>query len=829
MTPQIRKSLPALLGACALAGASHAQDSTSINSVLPGDSIDQNSTTEQVNDYVLDLGALTSTSGRTWGVAPLAKANQDFATNPSFYSGSISAQTISGGTLTGVPYARASYSQWDAPGSGVNNDPTKNNPGTPVNTAAETGNQFGYSFAQFSADDPNNGTIDFSSVVGGVVNYDPSTPSRLFVSRVQAANNDKAWSCNVSQFGIGAADANGWITVRGDGFGTTSCGGYTALTGNNYFAIDTLARNAGTVNVISDAGPDDAAATNWVLVKDAETSSPPTLIPSSVTGGNPVVIGSNFNSENLYGSAAPMTKNSAHFGPGVSDHRGVASYSKATFPGIFGATATAGTCGQLGLSGGTNTLNVWGVTATGVPTGPKALVFPGNASISDPTTGWAPAAGSASFSNYYGATAFRGGSGQVAVGKDQAGRLISSGIMNQPSFGSSSSPDNMIVAARTSNGTSVQWVVVAYSLGNDGKPVYGNFGSTQIGKLVAYEAGNLSPIGPSMSSPMIDSVGNIYFNARVEFTGEAFYRDSLVRAVYDPANFSYRLEVVVSEGDVVVGGNSNTPYQIDFLQVSGGTGSTPSAPWSQNVNQDGHAGQSVAGIDTGDASSLGGIVLRATIIYDVDGDGDFERQSVEPASMDQDYQTLLFITAAEDCNGNGIPDDLDIADGTSLDGDQDGVPDECGAGTPFCFGDGTGTICPCGNFGGTNEGCQNSSGQGGVLFSTGSPSISMDDLGFDVVQLPANKPSLLFAGPNLLAPGILFGDGLRCTGGQLARLGVRTSSATGTANWAPSLAGLGGWSSGDTRYFQVWFRDPVGGACGQGFNTSAGVQVDFIP
>jgi len=33
-----------------------------------------------------------------------------------------------------------------------------------------------------------------------------------------------------------------------------------------------------------------------------------------------------------------------------------------------------------------------------------------------------------------------------------------------------------------------------------------------------------------------------------------------------------------------------------------------------------------------------------------------------------------------DCNGNGIEDALDIANGTSSDLDEDGVPDECGLG-----------------------------------------------------------------------------------------------------------------------------------------------------
>lgn len=46
-----------------------------------------------------------------------------------------------------------------------------------------------------------------------------------------------------------------------------------------------------------------------------------------------------------------------------------------------------------------------------------------------------------------------------------------------------------------------------------------------------------------------------------------------------------------------------------------------------------------------------------------------------------------------DCNGNGVLDECDIADGTSLDLDGDGRPDECGGGSPADFnGDGMVTV-----------------------------------------------------------------------------------------------------------------------------------------
>jgi hypothetical protein len=830
MNFEIQKALPFLLGACALTGSTLAQDSTSLLNTLPGDSVDPTNTTEQINNYVLDLAALKSTSGRVYGVAPMAKASQDFSA-PNFFSAALSAQTISRSTKLGVPFVRSSYSSWNTAGSGINNDPTRNTPGTPIDTSTFVGSQFGFAFSQFSDDDPDNPFLSFNSIVGGTANFEMGTPSRLYVSRVQVANNDMTWSCNVSQFGMGAVDADGWLTLRADGYGASSCGGFTAPTGDNLFLINSLARTGNVINMISNLGASDTGV--WALQNSGTTHGPASMIPSSLTGGTPILLGSNWGAQFVYGDSSPLTSTGGHFAGSVTDHRGLVSYTTESFPGIFGAGSTHGSGAILGKAGGSNTLSVWGLASTGAPVGPVSLTYPGNGAISDPSTGWAPAPGIGSFANYYSSTAFRGGTGQVAVGKDQAGRLIAVAEMNHPNFVSAVSTDNMLCVARTANGSSIQWVVAAYTEGSTGKPVYGDFGTNQVGTLVGYEPGASFPSGPAISCPMVDSVGNIYFNGRVLMNGESFFRDSLVRAVYNPASFEYDLELVLSEGDVVKGGNSNTSYQIDFLSIAGGAGSTPSAPYSQNINQSSFNGTSTAGLSTGDTASLGGIVISATIIYDTDGDGDYERQSSEPLSMDQDYQTLLFVTSAKDCNSNGIPDDLDIADSTSSDGDADGVPDECGAGIPFCLGDGTDVNCPCGNLGGPGEGCGNSTAdamtpfRGSLLFSTGTASVGSDDLGFSGSQLPGGKPCLLFSGN--ASTNAILGDGVRCVGVQIKRYPIVISSAGGDANWGPNLQSTGLWGSGDTRYFQIWYRDPSGSPCGNGFNLSSGVQVNFQP
>lgn len=150
--------------------------------------------------------------------------------------------------------------------------------------------------------------------------------------------------------------------------------------------------------------------------------------------------------------------------------------------------------------------------------------------------------------------------------------------------------------------------------------------------------------------------------------------------------------------------------------------------------------------------------------------------------------------------------------------------------TAYCFGDGSGAPCTCGNVGASDAGCANSAGLGARATAGGSASLALDSLVVIGAGLPATQPALLFAGLNAVngGLGVPFGDGLRCAGGGLQRLGIRTASATGTALWGPGLlSGLGA-SSGDTRYLQLWYRDPVG-PCGSGFNLSNGLSLTLVP
>jgi hypothetical protein len=147
----------------------------------------------------------------------------------------------------------------------------------------------------------------------------------------------------------------------------------------------------------------------------------------------------------------------------------------------------------------------------------------------------------------------------------------------------------------------------------------------------------------------------------------------------------------------------------------------------------------------------------------------------------------------------------------------------------FCAGDGIAIACPCANPGATGEGCANSGGHGASLSASGSSSVADDDLGFQVEGILAGQPVLLFVGHNAVngGTGVHFGDGLRCAGGSVVRLGVTSTDASGNASWAAGLAAQGGWGPGDVRRFQAWYRDPPVVPCGSFFNLSNGIEVSF--
>jgi len=148
-------------------------------------------------------------------------------------------------------------------------------------------------------------------------------------------------------------------------------------------------------------------------------------------------------------------------------------------------------------------------------------------------------------------------------------------------------------------------------------------------------------------------------------------------------------------------------------------------------------------------------------------------------------------------------------------------------GVGYCFGDGSGTPCPCSNDNDGSvpgSGCANgASPAGALLVGSGTASLSADTLVLSATGLDPSNSGLYFQANNDLSPGNVWGDGLQCAGGQLKRLGVRFADVNGasdTSAWTtPISVKAGNILPGDTKRYQLWYRDNSGGQpCGVGVN-----------
>lgn len=154
-----------------------------------------------------------------------------------------------------------------------------------------------------------------------------------------------------------------------------------------------------------------------------------------------------------------------------------------------------------------------------------------------------------------------------------------------------------------------------------------------------------------------------------------------------------------------------------------------------------------------------------------------------------------------------------------------------GAGTAYCFGDGSGSACPCGNpsAGGSRLGCTNSLGAGASLRASGTASLSGDSIVLVGAGMPESS-ALFFQGtsrPNS-GLGVQFGDGLRCAGGTVVRLGTKSNSG-GSSRYPESgdapVSVRGNVTSIGSRAYQCWYRNSAAFCTAATFNTTNGWEI----
>ena len=185
----------------------------------------------------------------------------------------------------------------------------------------------------------------------------------------------------------------------------------------------------------------------------------------------------------------------------------------------------------------------------------------------------------------------------------------------------------------------------------------------------------------------------------------------------------------------------------------------------------------------------------------------------------------------------------------------------CGVGgyLSSCAGDGGNqlgcTFCPCGNDApaGTVGGCNNSAGRSARLNASGNASVAADTLRLEMTGgtsvsfgvltsgaaiAPTNPASPCF-GLNSGVTSVTL-DGLRCAVQSVQRHGARPSDASGdigltTNGWGPpsgpagGILAQGGFVAGETRHFQVIYREQPTLGCQTGQNTSQLVSVTVQP
>jgi hypothetical protein len=685
---------PAAAYLLALAGSATtalAQDSVALVPGMPGDAVSAyaaggtTGTTEQQNNYVVDLTLKRSSWGRRYRIGPLAKAslvsNNSVTGQPAFFNHLIASTTVSPLFTQQQALLRSNYSQWSVAGQGVS--ATRNSLPGSASSAGVLGQQFGSAFLEFGPGPNGNwgDTDDESNVIAAITGVRPRFPDRLYVSRIVAATNRTITSQGNSTLGLGTIDTAGNVHVSADGFNMTL--GPDPISNKKTFRVTSQSRLTTSSNQLTESGGTDSAASRIVHQTSTAITTPATV--PSVLGTRPVMLNLDLANNLIAETTANVTTTTQGYLPTGASARGSLGLSPLAF-GPFNTSgtpvATAAALARNTASTKTRSLAAFGVSATGGVTGRLLVEMPtGPGQLIDRDDNFDPSAvfGSLTnqeFTNYQSQAVFRGANGPVAVTVLPGGDLLLAATVASTGTGADvpQGVNNYIAVARVAAGntSSVTWTIAAHtgnaqgSAGGLSKLIFGDNGAdgvpgtsdagesdgvvdaTAIGEIALNSevfAGTTT--GPSISAPALDSSGNVYFMAGVELkqtptqTRKAI---GLLRANLDRATNAYRLELLATVGDTIAGRNSGRNYQVQFMSVADADSIDSGSVWSSATVQTPLAGLNPANGVYGSPLTLGALVFRAKITYDTNSDQVFlDPNSPSGTGTDEAYNALMVI------------------------------------------------------------------------------------------------------------------------------------------------------------------------------------------
>jgi hypothetical protein len=156
----------------------------------------------------------------------------------------------------------------------------------------------------------------------------------------------------------------------------------------------------------------------------------------------------------------------------------------------------------------------------------------------------------------------------------------------------------------------------------------------------------------------------------------------------------------------------------------------------------------------------------------------------------------------------------------------------------FCY-TGNAIFCPCSNQGLTGHGCNHSvNTDGALLRAGGDPIVQADSVLLEASNVVPNASLLFFQGTVRVNNGMgsTFGDGLRCAGGSVIRLAIRTADSSGRAVLGggvpgdPQISVKGAIpAGGGVREYQAWYRNSAAFCTPALYNTTNGIEITWQP